>query len=447
MGNWKSECGQVLVVTSLSMLVLLGLMGLALDTGMLFRAKRTQQIAADAAAVAGALDFRYNADVGSAIAAGRAAAATNGFTNGANGVSVSINIPPKYGETKGLSGYIEAIVQYPSPTYFMRLLGFNSIVLDSRAVAGTGSTYACIWTLARSGADVSINGNADLETPHCSIYDDSAAANALVLTGGGTIRAKSIGIVGNYSVSNNGTLVPNPKTGLAPAADPLASLPAPAISIPTCSGSNCNISTSGGTNLILQPGTYSSISNSGNGTITLSSGNYTITGDVSSSSNGGIVFSPGNYTIGGKLSDTGGSYMTFGTGLYLVGGNLNLTGSGRITGSGVTFYTQSSTSIQGGANLSLTAPTSGDYSGVLIFQARTDRSALTMAGGSGTTLQGILYAPAAAVTLSGGSTGIAASLDVISDTLTITGNGTFSNSNYANEVNPNSVLSKTVLVE
>lgn len=444
---WTNESGQVLVVTSLSMLVLLGIMGMALDTGMLFRVKRTQQIAADAAAVAGALDFRYNADANSAISAGQVAASRNGFTDGSDGATVSINIPPKYGETKGLGGYIEAIVQYPSPTYFMRLIGFKSVVIASRAVAGTGSTYACIWTLARSGADVSINGNADLETPHCSIYDDSAAANALVLTGGGTIRAKSIGIVGGYSLSNNGTLIPNPRTGLAPAADPLASLAAPSVSTATCSGSNCNVSVSGNNNLVLQPGTYGSISNSGGGTITLTSGNYMITGDVTSSSNGGIVFGPGNYTIGGKLSDTGGSSMTFGTGLYIVGGNLNLSGTGNINGTGVTFYTQNSSSIQGGSNLSLTAPTSGDYSGVLIFQARNNSNALTMAGGSGTTLQGILYAPAAAITLSGGSTGVAASLDIISDTLTITGNGTFSNSNYASEVNPNSVLSKTILVE
>lgn len=447
MKNWRNESGQVLVVMSLSMLALLGIMGLALDSGMLFHAKRTQQIAADAAAVAGALDFRYNADGDSAVSAGQAAAASNGFTNGKDGVTVTINIPPKYGETKGLSGYIEAIVQYPSPTYFMKLLGYNSVTMNSRAVAGTGSTYACIWTLARSGADVSINGNGILYAPECSIYDDSAASDALVLTGGGAITAKSIGIVGNYSVSNNGTLTPNPKTGLAPAADPLASMVVPTASTSTCSGSNCNISVSGNSNTTLQPGTYSSISNSGGGTITLASGNYTITGDVTSSSNGSIVFGPGNYTIGGKLSDSGGSSMTFGSGTYIVGGNLNLTGSGTITGTGVTFYTKSSTSVAGGSNLTLTAPTSGTYSGILFFQARNDNSSLTVSGGGGTTVQGILYAPAGAVSLSGGSTGASMALDIVSDTLTVTGSGTFSNSNYAVDVNPNSLLSKTILVE
>lgn len=447
MNDWRSESGQVLAVTALGMLVLLGIMGMALDAGMFFRAKRTVEIAADAAAVAGALDYRYNNDDDSAIAAGQAAAAQNGYTNGQDGVTVSINIPPKYGELAGNSGYIEAIVQAQSPTYFMKMLGINSVNIASRAVAGTGSTYACIWALDRSGSSVSINGSADLYTPRCSIYDDSAASDALTLTGGGSVTARSIGIVGNYSVSNNGSLSPTPETGLAPAADPLAGLAAPTVSTDTCSGSNCNISVSGGSNITLQPGTYSSISNSGSGTITFASGNYIITGSVTSSSNGGIVFGPGNYTIGGELSDTGGSYMTFGTGLYIVGGTLKLTGSGNIAGNGITFYTEGSSSVAGGSNLSLTAPTSGTYSGLLFFQSRSDSSSLSIAGGSGTTVQGILYAPAAAVTLSGSSSGTTMSLDIVCDTLTVTGNGTFTNSNYAEDTNHNSILSKTVLVE
>lgn len=447
MKDWRNESGQVLVVTALSMLALLCVMGMALDAGMLFRAKRQVQIAADAAAVAGALDFRYNGSDDSAVAAGKAAAAQNGYADGSGGVTVSINVPPKYGETAGLPGYIEAIVTYPSPTYFMQLLHFDTVDVSSRAVAGTGSTYACIWALDKSGSAVSISGSANLYSPECSVYDDSSATNALTLSGGGSITAKSIGIVGNYSVSNNGTLTPNPTTGLAPAADPLAALTPPSTTQTACSGSNCNISVSGGTNLTLQPGTYGSISNSGSGTITFTAGDYLINGSVSSSSNGGIVFNPGNYTIGGDLSDTGGSFITFGSGVYSVGGNLKLTGSGNITGTGVTFYTQGSTSVQGGSNLSLTAPTSGTYDGLLFFQSRTDTSALSVAGSSGSTVQGILYAPSAAVTLSGSSTGTTMSLDIVCDTLSVTGNGTFTNSNYAVDTNHTSVLSKTILVE
>ena len=39
-----------------------------------------------------------------------------------------------------------------------------------------------------------------------------AAANALNLTGSGSITAKSIGIVGNFNETGSGTITPNPPT-------------------------------------------------------------------------------------------------------------------------------------------------------------------------------------------------------------------------------------------
>ncbi len=62
MKDSRSESGQVLVLTALCMTAFLGFMALAIDAGLLFRAKRNLQIAADAAATAGALDWKYNAN-------------------------------------------------------------------------------------------------------------------------------------------------------------------------------------------------------------------------------------------------------------------------------------------------------------------------------------------------------------------------------------------------
>ena len=66
MKSIRGESGQVLVLTVLCMAVLLGFMSLAIDVGLLFRAKRNVQIAADAAAIAGALDYKYNNSISSA---------------------------------------------------------------------------------------------------------------------------------------------------------------------------------------------------------------------------------------------------------------------------------------------------------------------------------------------------------------------------------------------
>ena len=56
----RDERGQVLVTTMCCMGILLGALGLAVDVGVLFHARRNMQTAADAAAMAGATELYYN---------------------------------------------------------------------------------------------------------------------------------------------------------------------------------------------------------------------------------------------------------------------------------------------------------------------------------------------------------------------------------------------------
>ena len=76
--RWKrglrEESGTVLVLSALLMTALLGFVALATDVGLLLHAKRDMQIAADAAAIAGALDYKYNGSTSSAKTAACAAA-------------------------------------------------------------------------------------------------------------------------------------------------------------------------------------------------------------------------------------------------------------------------------------------------------------------------------------------------------------------------------------
>src|SRR5215469_15560656 len=85
----RDEDGQVLVVAVCSVGMLLGLIGLAVDVSMLFRAERQAQIAADAAAIAGALELQYNGSTNVQTNAVNAAEA-NGVT-AASQVAVSTN--------------------------------------------------------------------------------------------------------------------------------------------------------------------------------------------------------------------------------------------------------------------------------------------------------------------------------------------------------------------
>ena len=97
----RNEEGQTLVLTWICASALVGFIGMALDVGILFRARRDAQTAADSAAVASALDYYYNyALLGAspalthAVNAGKTAAAANGISNSSN---VTINCAPSSG--------------------------------------------------------------------------------------------------------------------------------------------------------------------------------------------------------------------------------------------------------------------------------------------------------------------------------------------------------------
>ena len=89
MKNLRDENGQALIITALCMTCLFGFAALAADVGIMLREKRLLQIAADSAAIAGALELNYSA--ASVTSAAKAASAQNGFTDGSGGVTVTVN--------------------------------------------------------------------------------------------------------------------------------------------------------------------------------------------------------------------------------------------------------------------------------------------------------------------------------------------------------------------
>ena len=126
---WSS--GQVMVLICVSLLALMGMIAIVADFGFMQHQRNMMQTAADSAAMAAAAELNY----GDMTAGGKADAATNGYTDGQSSVTVAINNPPSTGPNSSNSGYVEAIVSKPEPTYFLRALGVNSITVSSRAVA------------------------------------------------------------------------------------------------------------------------------------------------------------------------------------------------------------------------------------------------------------------------------------------------------------------------
>ena len=78
----------------LSATVVMGFAGLAVEGGSWYETRRAAQTAADTAAFAGATTVAFQ---GAAITVARETTARNGFTNGVDDTTVTVNNPPTSG--------------------------------------------------------------------------------------------------------------------------------------------------------------------------------------------------------------------------------------------------------------------------------------------------------------------------------------------------------------
>jgi Flp pilus assembly protein TadG len=386
----SDERGQATIFTLLSMTVLLGLVGFAADVGILFHAKRNLQIAADSAAIAGAAELGY-ADL-TTSAAGQAAATQNGFTNGVSGAVVAIHNPPLYGVHAGNPAFVEAIVSQNQQTVFAATFAalfhgtpLSTMTVAARAVATNGAGQGCVYTLGTSGADFSANGNASISVPTCGINDNSDSNNAMDLTGNVSVTAQSIAVVGQVSKTGNVTVSPTPVQGAVPSSNPLAYLTPPTYSNGSCTNAN------------------------------IQSGNNTT--QLGPASPGGIVCYNG-------ISASGTQVIDLSPGTYVINGGLGLSGNVTFSGTGVTLYLLDSASVTGNVALNLTAPGPGaTYAGILFYQPPSNDT-ISLTGNSGSTLEGVIYAPGSAVTFNGNS-GATIYTDFVVGSLSLVGNASF----------------------
>lgn len=393
----SGELGQAIVVVALALVVILAILGLAVDMGYLRYTKRQLQTAADAAAMAGAAELTY----GDVTPAAQADSASNGFTNGTNGATVTVNNPPLSGQHVGDSQYVETIVAKSTPTFFAKAFGVNSVNLQARAVAHLGSGNNCIFALdPEANGALSVDAFASISS-QCGIVVESDSSSALSCGSLSSISASSIGVVGGVQNSSCG-INPNPVKGIAVPnpSDPLAYLPKPSVGSCTFSSQQ----------------TYTSSTSPASEPTTLNPGVYC--GGINIQPGAYVVFNPGVYI----LVSTGGVGNGNGNGGV---GNGNGNGNKKITGGltidigsnvstntstlpyGVMFYnygpagaiTFNFTSFSSNDQVSLSAPTVGTYQGILFFQDPGNTNSAQIIGNSSynTSLQGSYYFPTASV--------------------------------------------------
>ncbi len=395
--------GQVFVTVSLALVALMGISSLAVDVGHLWTTRRLMQNAADAAAMAGADEVAIGGSKSQVKAAAQAASAQNGFTDdsrtfaSSSHVSVAVYQPPQSGPYATSPNAVQVIVSQTQPTYFIRVLGWQSVPVSTVAVGLTVSGGSCVYALdPRASGTITITGTASLNSA-CGIYDNSYSSSALIVSGGGILQAPLVGVVGGTTINGGGSSPPS--TGIAAFGDPLAWVPQPTAG--ACTSYKMQVIT-------------------------------------------GTVY-PGLYCGGIKIN--GGANVTFMPGTYIIdGGGLVILSNATVTGSSVTFFlTGQNTSngspnayggvqIAGGANVNLSAAcdsTSGGIEGMLFFQDRamTNGMGSVINGGSTSSFSGALYFPTTALSYSGNSGANQYTL-VVADTLTVAGTASISN-NYS----------------
>ncbi len=256
-------------------------------------------------------------------------------------------------------------------------------------LAPSGGTSVIVLSTS-AAASLSLSGNAEIGTvknPLNGPVDvDSNSSSAISVSGNAQVNAGSIQVVGKVQSSGNAKLSPNP-TSTGSFLDPLAGLP-----VPSVSGSASSVSVSGNSSLTISQGVYSAISVSGNGKLTMNPGVYVIAGGGFSVTGNGSVSGSGVmiYNAGSKYTAAGGTGGTFGV-----------------------------VTLSGNGNISLTAPTTGAYTSILIFQSRDNTSPVSLSGNGIVMPGGVIYAPAAPLTITGSGqfTG-----SLVVNTLTISGN-------------------------
>ena len=106
--------GQMLVIFTLALVAIIAMVGLVIDGGAAFAQRRGQQNAADLAALAGADALLNGKTQAQAIIIARNVAASNSYTNGANGVTVNVTFPPNL---------VQVDVGAPHNNYFAGVVG------------------------------------------------------------------------------------------------------------------------------------------------------------------------------------------------------------------------------------------------------------------------------------------------------------------------------------
>lgn len=365
--------GGVAVLFALTMPLLIGFAALATEVGGWYLQRRTLQTIADVAAMSAA--YELLAGSGEEEAAALQEAALHGFSPG-SARDLRVTTPPDRGASAGDDRAVQVQIQERRVLLFVGLFRSEPVLIEARAVARvSASDSACVLALDQlADRAVDVTGTADLTLDGCTLAANSRSTEAIAIRGNGSLSALSLATAGGFTVSGSATLeTVNPaRTGIGPIADPYGDrdMPEP----DDCLEEEYKQTSKTPTQLVA--GTYcGGISLGGQSVVDLEPGLYILDG-------GSLTINAGaRVTCTGCTGDLGVTFL--------------LTGSDDVA----------TVRINGDADISLRAPTTGPFAGLLFFQ---DRAAAAggdnlFNGGATMSLAGALYFPAQEVAFRGNS--------------------------------------------
>lgn len=263
--------------------------------------------------------------------------------------------------TQNKDGSITAAYAQNYPTSFLGLIGLSNLPLSVESsvlgsVSSTVSTPAsCIYVFGNKSQAALINSGVNLKSTNCRIDVASTSAPAFIMNSGSMVQTAKFCVKGTNYIKNGGTLT-NLEVGCLTNADPYAGKLAEPTVPSTCTTSGVK----DGRTITLEPGVHCDVTFNGNPTIT---------------------FKPG---------------------LHIIKGRMIANADSTIIANGVTFYfpdVNSELRANGGLTFTGTAPTSGAYKGILMFEKTSNaannanKQQYIFNGSKAETLEGIIYLP------------------------------------------------------
>jgi Flp pilus assembly protein TadG len=364
--------GNALALCAAALPLMIGGAGLAIDTVRISLAKRELQRAADSAAMAGAYTTNVNAEATAAdrLAQARLSVARDLVVNNDARLSAAAVVQNSPATGAFAADALAVRVQLRSD----QNLSFLSFFDDTPAaltVEATATTVRdgnfCLLALENSTtvSGITVGGSARINVG-CGIATNSRAPAAITATGSSSVTANPVSAVGGIPAGNFNASDRLPNSPVQ--VDPYAKVPAP-------TPSNCRAPPNNLTALTTTSPGYNSTDRS--------------------------------FCFRG-LSITSAVTMNFAepTILYIdgsSGGGLSIGPHGSITGRNVTIVLTTTSSnaasvatfgMNSGSVINMTAPTSGPYAGLLMYEDRRAPYRTTQFNGnSGSILNGALYFP------------------------------------------------------